>query len=154
MSAREDSISLQIDAVRQQVINRVHILRIADYRNAPSHDTVFSGRSSWADVIAAEPKASEYVLVITKRGEAFRWRRPMVSADSIAGDGKVVPKSDVRFVSYVRFTPLTSSEEYALHEGIVLFAPRLWFNGAMLRKISVLLYDAEAKEDNSPVACK
>jgi hypothetical protein len=51
-------------------------------------------------------------------------------------------------------SPLTRSEEYAEHEGVVLAAPRLWFNRAMLGKITVLLYDSAATEDNSPVACK
>jgi hypothetical protein len=154
LSTGDDAISLQIDQARQAIIKRARVLRVGEYRNAPSHDTVFSGRSSWADVVTGEPKASEYLLIVTKKGEQVHWHRPNVSESSVSGDGKTLLKSDVRLVSYVRFTPLTRQEEYAEHEGVALAAPRLWFNLAMLGEITVPLYDSDVTEDNSPVTCK
>lgn len=154
ISAGDNAISLQVDQARQAIIQREQVLRVAEYRDAPSHDIVFRARSSWADVLAADPKASEYLLIITKQREQVRWNKPNVSEISITDSGKTILKSDVRSVSCVRFTPLTRSEEHAEHEGILLAAPRLWFNRSMLGKITVPLYDSEITEDDSPVKCK
>ena len=106
------------------------------------------------DVKDADPKGSEYLHIVTKIGAERKWRQPKVTDDSISFEGEILPKSDIRYVSYVRFKPLTKSEEYVHHENLDLLAPRLWFGGFALGKISVLIYDAKVTEDNSPAECR
>jgi hypothetical protein len=115
-------------------ISREAVLRITDGTGL-AHDAVYSGRSSWSDVAAASPQASEYLRVVTKRGEQFKWKRPTISA-----------KGEVRTISFFRFKPLTSTEEYFSHENVDYLSPRLRFTGLLLGKIEA--------EDNSAVACR
>src|SRR5262249_44807746 len=88
--------------------------------------------------------------VVTKQGQHQQWKKPTVSDDAISGEDRAISKTDIRFVYYFRFKPLTESEEYLEEERFGVFAPRLWFNGAMLGKIAVLLYDSEAQQHNAP----
>jgi hypothetical protein len=91
--------------------------------------------------------------IVTKSGEEWKWKQPTIAEDSLIFEGKTVAKANVRYISYVRFKPLTKSEEYFHHKNVDLFAPRLWFNALMLGRISVLLYNSELAEDNSPAGC-
>jgi hypothetical protein len=154
LSVSEDSALLRIEPAQELVIQRSQILRVADHLNDAAHAAVFSGRSSWNDVNTADPKGSEYLSVLTKQNQQQRWKKPIVSDDSISGNGKVIPKNEVRLVYYFRHTPLSDSEEYLVQEQGTVFAPRLWFNGNLMRKIGVLLYDSEAQEDDSPIGKK
>jgi len=148
----EDALVLQIQPGRELVIERSQVLAVADYSHYSPNDyaLVFSGRSSWSDVKDVGLRGSEYLSVITKHSQQQRWSNPTVSDDSITGEGRAISKTDVRFVYYYRFKPLTLEEEYLDLERADLFAPRLWFHGALLGKIAVLLYDSTVQEDNSP----
>jgi hypothetical protein len=111
---------------------------------------VYSGRSSWADVKAS---GGGRLVIVTKGGKRQEWDDAAISDDSISLKGKMLAKADVATISYLRFRPLTDSEEYVHHENVDFLAPRLWFRGLMLGKISVKLYDASMVEDNSDVGC-
>ena len=142
------------DSGKDILIQRTDVLRVSDNDlYAGARDIVFSGRSSWNDVKDAGPRGAEYLHIITKHGEEWKWQKPTVSDDSVTSEGKRVAKADVRYISYARSKPLTRREEYVGHENVDWLAPRLWFNGLMLGKISVLLFDADLTEDNSPVGC-
>jgi hypothetical protein len=154
VSVSDDAITLQVDPTHQKVIDRVQILRVADHEYASSHDIVFSARSSWSDVMAAAPTGSEHLLIVTKQGERFRWRKPSVSGSSITRKSKTIEKADIQSVAYVRFTPITASEQYFSKEDASFFAPRLWFNWELLPKIPISLYSSADNEDNSPLKCK
>jgi hypothetical protein len=69
-------------------------------------------------------------------------------------EARDVPKVDVKTVSFVRFKPMTSTEQWYDTEGAVILAPRLWFEGLMLGKISVTLYNSAMTEDNSKLGCR
>jgi len=101
----------------------------------------------------AGPRSTEFLRIVTKRGEEWRWEQPTISDDSVLFEDKNIAKANIRYVSYVRFKPLTRREEYVHHENVDLLAPRLWFNYLMLGKIGVLLYNSDLAEDNSPVGC-
>ena len=49
---------------------------------------------------------------------------------------------------------ITPDELYVHHEGVDFLAPRIWFRGLFLPKISVRLYDASMAEDNSAISCR
>jgi hypothetical protein len=136
------------------LIKRSQIARVTDNPTEPGRAAVFSARSSWLDVKAAEPKASEYLHIVTKSGEEWKWRRPAVSDNSIASERITVDKPDVRYVSYVRLKPLTVEEEFFHQEDLRWLASIPWLNDLVSGKISVLLYNADAPEDNSPIVCR
>ena len=136
------------------VAGRSEVLRISDDRGDSAHNAVFSGRSSWADVMAAGPRGSEYLQIVEKGGQQLKWKRPLTSADSIFFAEKRVAKNEVRTISYVRFKPITPFDEYASKENAVLLAPRLWFGGLFVGKIVVTLFDSAAVEENSNVSCR
>lgn len=103
---------------------------------------------------ASAPRSPEYLQIVAKRGEEWKWKQPTILDDSVASDGKTIAKADIRYVFLVRFKPLTKSEEYLHQESADLLAPRLWFDGLMLGRITVLLYNSALPEDNSPVGCR
>jgi hypothetical protein len=91
---------------------------------------------------------------VTKRDEQRRFEWPEILDDRIIFKGKELEKADVATVSYIRFKPLTSREEYVHHENVDLLAPRLWFKGLLLGKISVTFYDSAMAEDNWALVCR
>lgn len=136
------------------VINRAEVLRVSDTPSAPIHDAIFSGRSSWIDVKEAAPRGDQYLDIIASSAEEWKWKQPRVLNDSVLFDGKAAARTDIRYVSDVRYKPLTRTEEFVHHENVDLLAPRLWFHAVMLGKISILLYRSDAPEDNSPLECR
>lgn len=60
----------------------------------------------------ATPKGIEYLHVVTKKGDEWKWKQPAVTDDSIRFEGITVGKADVRYVFHVRAKPLTSDEEF------------------------------------------
>ena len=153
-SGGDQTIAFEFQPGQVRVIRRSEVLRISDNPSAPAHDAVFSARSSWTDLKDAKPQATEYLHIVTKRGEELKWKPAAISDDSVAFEGRTLAKADVRYVSYVRFKPLTTTEEYIHQESADLLAPRLWFHSLMLGKISVLFYNSDLPEDNSPLECK
>jgi hypothetical protein len=77
--------------------------------------------------------------VISKQGREQRWKKPTVSDESIAGEGRTISKSGIRFVSYGRFRPVSDSEEYNWREAGVFALPFFWIRRATLTKLPVLL---------------
>jgi hypothetical protein len=154
VSANDQAVVIR-DSGNDVIIKRADVLRVSDDdSHAGPHDTVFSGRSSWSDVKAADPKGPEYLHILMKGGEELKWAKPTVSDDSVSFEGRTIAKAEVRYVSYVRLKPITRYEEHVAHENVNWLAPRLWFNYLMLGKISVLIYSAELAEDNSPAGCR
>jgi len=133
---------------------RVDVVRVADIPFPSATGPVYSGRSSWDDVKAVHPQWSEYLLIQTNRGEELKWKNPNVLGDSIAFVASALRKADVKTVSYVRFKPMTKTEDWYDTESAVILAPRLWFHRAMLGKISVTLYNSGVAEDNSKLGCR
>ena len=127
---------------------------MTDNPTEPTRGAVFSARSSWLDVKAAAPKATEYLHIVTKGGEEWKWKEPTVSDDSITFEQITVSKVEVRYVSYVRFKPLTVQEEFLHQEDWGWLASIPWLSDLVSRKISVLLYNADVPEDNSPILCR
>ncbi len=126
VSANDQAIVIG-DSGKERVIRRTDVLRVSDDSlYADTRDTVFSARSSWLDVKDVGPKGTEYLHILTKHGEEWKWQKPTVSDDSVSFEGRKVD----------------------------WLAPRLWFNGLILGKISVLLYNSELAEDNSSVRCR
>ena len=153
-SVGEQFLILGTDSALGLALKRSQIVRVSDNLTAPARIAVFSGRSSWVDVMAATPTGNEYLHVVTKSGQELKLRQPQVSADAILAEGAGIGKSEVRFVSYVRNKPLDVDEEY-LHIDDLKWLKSIPYVGEHLpTRISVPLYNADLPEDNSPLKCR
>ncbi len=132
------------------------IVRITDFSD-DIHHLVYSGRSSWSDVRELRPRSfGEELVAITADGQSLDSKDVDVSENSLLFRGlgaASVPKSNLKAVYYVRPKPLTSHQEFVVEENAVLLEPKLWFGGAFLGKIRVLIYDNSKPENNSPLKC-
>jgi hypothetical protein len=153
-SVGEQTIILDTDSGLGVLIKRSQIARVSDNLIAPGLEAVFSARSSWLDVKTTAPKGTEYLHIVSKGGDEWKWKRPVISDGSISFEGITIGKADVRYVFYVRSKPLTIYEEYLHEPGFKWLASIPWVGNLMADKISVLLYDSDLAEDNSPMACR
>ena len=153
ISVDDQGLVLGGDSGVETTVERADILRFSDASSATPDAAIFNGRSSWTDVKASAPRSPEYLQIVAKHGEEQNWKQPTIRDDAVASEGKTIAKADIRYVFLVRFKPLTKSEAYLHEEHADLLAPRLWFNGLMLGKISVLLYNSALPEHNAPVGC-
>jgi hypothetical protein len=133
--------------------------------------TVYSGRSSWADLIEFMPFRSKprsysnftvQMSVNTMTGKVRQGRLQQVTDSGITladafGKETSIAKMDVSRVDYIRDKPLSDKQEVYWDE-LAMFRifdpvlyPRLFHVGD---KIPVRLYDISVPEDNSPVQCR
>lgn len=125
-----------------------------------SHNAVYSGRSSWTDVISAEPGHAESLLIATKGGTKFNGK-PISITDTAAvlktlTGTETLTKQDISTVDYVRQKPLTDGEEQLAQEAPILlfFSPMSYVRAAGASvKLKVRLYDASLPENNSALTC-
>jgi hypothetical protein len=98
------------------------------------------------------PTGAEYLHVVTKSGEKWKWKQPTVTDDSVTFEGVTISKGDIRYIFYVRAKPLTNVEEFFHDEDLKWLAPIPWLGE--VTRISVLLYNSDLPEDNSSIACR
>lgn len=131
--------------------------------------TVYSGRSSWDDLLAFMPFQSKthpgfklQMSVITKDGKSHRADLSQVTDRDITlvdafGKETAFPKAEISSIDYIRDKPLNDTEEFHWEELAMLrifdpqLYPRLFHVGDAMQ---VRLYDHAIPEDNSPVTCK
>jgi hypothetical protein len=131
--------------------------------------TVYSGRSSWSDLLAfvpfeskEHPASAVHFLMTTKDGVAHRGILSQVTEDEISladnfGKSSSFPKGQVSRVDYIKEKPLSETEEFHWDELAMLrifdpqLYPRLFHLGDT---IPVTLYQSAIPEDNSMIACK
>jgi hypothetical protein len=128
------------------------LLRFSDVWGGP-HDPVFSGRSSWTDVLEAKPVAKEYLLFVTTDGRKRKWKSPVFVDETVSYKGDAISRKDIRYVYYVRVKPITENEEDLQRESATFLAPRLWFGSTLLPTMEVLIYDSSVPENNQPLTC-
>jgi hypothetical protein len=137
---------------RSEVLMVCESLHLSGIACAPT-DAIFSGRSSWKDVISILPARHEYVEGETKAG--LRFTQSGRYHDSlIVGTGNV-NKTDAKFVSYLRWKPLSDGQEDLRERGMGFLLPTIWHNlVSSSGRLTVPLYDASQPEDNSEITCK
>lgn len=122
------------------------------------NDIVYSGRSSWSDVLGIRGIfAGEYLLLVTKTGKEKKGKLLAGSLRELRlkrwGKSTEIAKSDVSMVYYVRTRPPSESVVWSEQE-MFLFDPRLWpYMLGVAPKMKVLLYDASQPEDDRPILC-
>lgn len=132
--------------------------------------TVYSGRSSWADVSDFMPFQSKLthspfkvrMSVTTTRGKLHRGSLEEVTGSGITladafGQEISIPKAEVSHIEYITYKPLSDKQEFYWDELAMgrifdpVLYPRLFH---LCDTIPVRLYDRAIPEDNSPVQCK
>jgi len=136
-------------------IQKVDLLQVGE---GGPHNIVYSSRSSWSDVMAAQPGHAETLLITMKDGEKYNGK-PVSTTDTMIvlkslTRSTTLMKQNVVTVDYVRQKPLTDGEEYFAQEAgfLLFFSPMTYVRaaGASL-KLDVRLYDASMIESNSKV---
>jgi hypothetical protein len=124
---------------------------------------IYSGRSSWSDVIGYKTYPGERCRIRTQNGKTHEGKLLGVSGAEITigqTEGKItIAKSDVSRVDIIGYTPLSDNDEYWVQECAVLpicvLNAHLWPRWVGIgRWMRVRLYDSSLPEDNHPVTCK
>ncbi len=109
------------------------------------------------DVRDLQPRGyGEELLAIRADGRSFSSKHVDVSDGTMLFHGLTktsLAKSEVKAVYYIRSKPLTADQKFLAEENAVYLDPKLWFNGAFLGKIRVLVYDRSKPEDDSDLNC-
>jgi hypothetical protein len=131
--------------------------------------TLYSGRSSWGDLLAfvpfeskEHPASAMHFLMTTQDGRAHRGILNQVTEDEIAladSFGKIssFSKRQVSRVDFITEKPLSETEEFHWDELAMLrifdpqLYPRLFHLGDTM---PVTLYQSAIPEDNSMIACR
>lgn len=141
-------------------LERTSVLRIS--AGGWAGGVVFSGRSSWSDVLWIVGRHFHPDIGIAlKSGEEYKGK--LISASEtgliveVSKRKRSIDKRDISIVNYIRPKPLSDSAEYADDElaWMKVFDPQLWPHLLHLRSsISVRLYDASLSQDDSSIVCR
>jgi hypothetical protein len=129
---------------------------------------MYSGRSSWADILVFMPLLTKYpslelrMTVMTASGKLIKGNLKQVTENEIVlrdefGKETQVPRTEVSRVDYIQSKPLSDKQEFDWEELAMLrifdpvLYPRLFHAGDTM---SVGLYDRASNQDDSPLACK
>jgi hypothetical protein len=155
---RIDQTSVEIRNLQKQSMR----LKLSDLvmigENLDSHNLVYSGESSWDDVLNSRPAPhKETLLIETKAGKSYRVDPMKVTDQQIEfkglHDNEVLTKSEIATVDYLRMAPISDDTEYLIQE-TVLIAPSVWWAYLGLgRRINVRLYDASLPERETKRVC-
>jgi hypothetical protein len=149
-----ESLDDQYVTVNSLKLDRKGIVRVGDGTSLSDHDPIYSGRSSWSDLLQSEPNKYEFVELEMKDRSTRKCRKFSAAEDEAACDGSRISKSEVTRGYYVRLAPATEWEHHAARENVTILAPRTWFDYALFPKIKVLLYDEALPQENVKVSCK
>jgi hypothetical protein len=162
-SVDDSAVMLTLRTGAERKIDRGNVFRVSI--GGWPFQLIFSGRSSWSDVIGLIPplRASKWhpkVVVRAKSGVEQSGYLLEASQDKISiktsGQAHDIAKQEVSTVTYVRPKPASDSAQYANEELVFfkIFDPEVWpvlFHTQ--GSLSVRVYDATLSEDNSRITC-
>ncbi len=146
-----DQFVLSVPQLGDKSIPRVDVLRIAAGESPDIHSTVYSARSSWADLQSLQsPPYYSDLLVITTDERQFKGSLLGVSSDELT---LIVDHQEMKFAKeYVARVFLTSIkptfERTGLRLGVLPLPKKVL---PTLQPIP--LYEVSARQDDSPVNC-
>jgi hypothetical protein len=159
VSVNDDSITLKLLDLTTVTVERRDVLRFSS--NTEVRGTEFSGRSSWLDVTEIPTNTKAHTRILMKNGERHEGKKVSFTDSEITllERGKLVhiAKNEISKVYFDKLRPFSEEDDYELSElaYFIVFDPKFWsieLNAGP--KISVLLYDAAATEDDSPLHCE
>jgi hypothetical protein len=151
VSADDTQFVLTVPPQGERSVARSEILRISLGETADIHSTVYSARSSWADLAALEtPPYYSDLMVVTSDNRQFRGTLLGVSATQLS---VFVDNHEMRFAKeYVDSVFLTSttpsSEPPGSRRGLLKLPKK-----SNSQSQSVPLYVVTERQDDSPAAC-
>jgi len=158
---------VRLDRANILTVNSYHWNLASLQQGVPVSGILYSGRSSWFDVMALGKRVQKdkwfkvRLEVKTADGKLHNGRMAGANDNEIqlsdSGKGDVIRKSEITRVSFVREKPLSDAGEYWWDEATLLqiFDPEVW--PRLFRvgdTMSVRLYDVSMPQENSPVTCK
>ncbi len=135
----------------EQSIAKPNILRIASGQTADIHTTVYTARSSWADLLALEtPPYYSDLMVVTSDNRQFKGPLLGVSRDQLT---LFIDNHEMRFAKeYVDRVFLTSTEPTfergGAHRSLIKLRKK-----SSSQTQAVPLYEVTQPQDDSPVDC-
>lgn len=133
-----------------------------DLRQVRQGDSLlFSTRSSWADVEAVHLLPREAFQIKLRKGKHVDGRLLRVEPDGMLFKHflwrtKLIPKSDIVTVDYLRVKPNSDAFDYFTQEapGLLFFYPEFYDRLKGLEgRVPVRLYDSVQPEDDAPLQC-
>ena len=149
VSVSDDSFVIETDTVR--ALPKQEIVRISAGETADVHTTVYSARSSWADVQALQsPPYYSNLLLITSDERQFVGSLIGVSPDQLilTVDGK-----ELRFAKEFLTRVFLTGKKPAYEGATIHWNPIDLSKKVISRTQPVPLYEKTAREDNSILAC-
>jgi hypothetical protein len=147
-----DDRQIVLDAQQgERGVARTEILRISLGQTADIHSTVYSARSSWADLLALQsPPYYSDLMVITSDNRQFRGPLLGVSAGQLS---LFVDNHEMRFAKeYVDRVFLTTTSPTFERPGVRRAFSKLAKKGSS-QTLPVPLYEVTEAQDDSPVNC-
>ncbi len=131
---------------------------------------LYSGRSSWSDLISLHLRQREHLKVLTPSGKILKAEPPQrtntadpgiatdleLRVEGGAGGVQTISKVQVSRVYFVAQKPYTDGQAYALDElgPLLIFDPDAYQYWLHLEKyVDVLLYDASVPEESGVLNC-
>ncbi len=156
-SVTTDSLTLEAPKIGVINLKRADVLQVG---SDPGY-IVFSGRSSWVDVVSYHLYAGESFAIQTKNGKNFGGKHIKVSDSGVSlgepGNTTSIAKAEVSKIDLHSSTPLGGGEEFFLRENPVIFwlDAHLWPRWIGIGgRIRVPLYDSSLPEDDRPITCQ
>lgn len=155
---KADATTIEVEPFKQApvILRRSNVLQVSQ-----GDALVYSGRSSWNDVIATHLVPREALLVTLNSGKQLKGspiKRDSTGIHIRRGpETTFYPKSDIKTVDYLRWKPESDGFSYMLEEApyMALFYPELYYRAAGLEgRIPVRIYDSTKPEDDSPAVIK
>lgn len=151
VSASDSDLILTVPERGDKRLARSGILRISAGETSDIHSTVYSARSSWADLQALQaPPYYSDLLVITADERQFKGSLLGISGDQLT---LIVGRQEMKFakeyVARVLLTSIKSTfEQSGLHRSLMVIPKKV-----IAPMQPVPLYEVTANEDNSRVEC-
>ncbi len=143
--------SFVIETGGQRTLPKQAIVRISAGETPDVHTTVYSARSSWADVQSLQsPPYYSYLLLITNDGRQFVGSLIGVSPDQII---VTVDGSELRFAKEFLARVFLTGKKPAYEGTTIHWNPIDLSKKVISRSQPVPLYEKTVQEDNSAVAC-
>jgi hypothetical protein len=150
------SVTIQPSQAAPLTLQRVDLLQVTQ-----NDSVLFSARSSWASVEAVHLLPRESFLLSLRSGKTIIGRPLRVTDDGMVFKKdvwlkKLLPKSQIQVVAYLRVKPDSKVFDYFTQEApaLLFFYPEFYDRLSGLEgRIPVRLYDATMPQDDSPLSC-
>ncbi len=143
--------SFVIDQGGEKPVAKAEILRISSGETPDVHTTVYSARSSWADVQALQsPPYYSMLMLVTVDARKFKGSLLGVSSDQLT---LMVDGNEMRFSKEFLASVLLTGKKPAFEQSSVHLNPLDLSKKVISPMQPIPLYELNTREDNSQLEC-